>query len=77
VTKRDGAKGSNVLLLPIKSNLVCIGEFPINSKSKSRRKQKKRQFMNKASFYLIPESQQLTHEAETESTQNENIQKGN
>jgi hypothetical protein len=74
VTKRDGAKGSNVLLLPIKSKLVCIGQFPINSKSK--RKQK-RQFMNKASFYLIPESQQLTHEAETESTQNENIQKGN
>jgi len=29
--------------------------------------------MNKASVYLIPESQQLTHEAETESTQNENI----
>jgi hypothetical protein len=75
VTKRDGAKGSNVLLLPIKSKLVCAGQFPINSKSK--RKQKKRQFMNKASFYLIPESQQLTHEAETESRQKENIQKGN
>ena len=33
--------------------------------------------MNKAFFYLIPESQQLTHAAETESRQNENIQNGN
>lgn len=51
-----------------------------HSQSLVKAKENKRRdnFMNKASFYLFPESQQLTREAKTESRQNENIQqKGN
>jgi hypothetical protein len=45
-------------------------QAPVKAKENKRRDN----FMNKASFYLFLESQQLTREAETESKQNDNIQ---